>query len=991
MLTASDERQADMVRKQLAWRREAHLLPVGTEFVVLPDPAGRRVGSGGATLRALGLRTEQHPYPAGRRTLIIHSGGDSKRLPHCSAQGKLFARIPRTLPDGRASTIFDEFLISLSGLAPILPPGALVASGDVLLVFDHLQLSFRRPGVIGVAAAAPAEMGTRHGVFVTENGQAAPATGEGWGRHVRAYLHKPNRAELERWQAIHDEQVQIDTGLVWLDGDMLERLAVLGANPTVAAAPLNLYGDLLLPLAQSTQLPDYLADTSDGPATDEARAARRVIWDLLRGAPLTVERLAPAVFVHFGSSAEYWRMVAADQPLAALCGWENQTAAWAGPLEGRLPGRDQGGPILINAVLEGEVQGDGPLLLADSCLSGPVAWAGAGVICGVETDEALALPADLVLDQLPVRLDGAVAFVTRCFGLHDDPKRPYDDPAATFCNRPWRAFLQALALSPEDIWPGIPDDQRTLWNAHLFPALTDRDESLRLALPLGQAGPAPDGWRECWQAARRLSLAESAPLADGDRLLGHLAGIEDHVAARRFSQAIMAERPAAEAKRLLGASTGARARRAELCASPETWFLEPVVKLRLYRGLAEATGDARWEDRAFALLAGLIEAATPAIGRPPRRAQSGERRGVRVAAAARIDLGGGWTDTPPHSIERGGAVLNTALTLHGSHPITAEARPLDEPRLILENRDLEMTCEPLRAGDVLAYANPLDPFALLKAALVLAGVVPPDAAPDAPLADLLRKTGGLRLSTAARIPMGSGLGTSSILAGAVLVALSEVLGRGRPDAARLFDEVLCLEQMLTTGGGWQDQVGGLTGGIKLVTSAPGLPQRITVAPVTLAPPTQAELAQRLCLVYTGQQRLAKNLLRNIMSRWMAREPEMVFIQGAIARLALEMRNCLLTGDVDGFGRLLGEHWTLNKQMDPGCTNPFIDDLFEAMRPHIYGGKLAGAGGGGFASVIARSADHAQALAAALAERYPGTRVGIWPCAIPEEGILSGPI
>ncbi len=127
--------------------------------------------------------------------------------------------------------------------------------------------------------------------------------------------------------------------------------------------------------------------------------------------------------------------------------------------------------------------------------------------------------------------------------------------------------------------------------------------------------------------------------------------------------------------------------------------------------------------------------------------------------------------------------------------------------------------------------------------------------------------------------------------------------------------------MLTTGGGWQDQVGGLTGGIKLVTSEPGLPQHITVAPVVLSERTSAALASRLCLVYTGQQRLAKNLLRNIMSRWMAREPQMVWMQEEIARLARAMRECLLAGDLDGFGRLLGEHWIINKAMDPGCTNP----------------------------------------------------------------------
>ncbi len=95
--------------------------------------------------------------------------------------------------------------------------------------------------------------------------------------------------------------------------------------------------------------------------------------------------------------------------------------------------------------------------------------------------------------------------------------------------------------------------------------------------------------------------------------------------------------------------------------------------------------------------------------------------------------------------------------------------------------------------------------------------------------------------------------------------------------------------MLTTGGGWQDQVGGLTGGIKLVTTGPGLPQAIQVTPVALSPRTANDLAQRLCLVYTGQQRLAKNLLRNVMSRWMARDPEMVWIQGELVRLALAMQ------------------------------------------------------------------------------------------------------
>ncbi len=205
-------------------------------------------------------------------------------------------------------------------------------------------------------------------------------------------------------------------------------------------------------------------------------------------------------------------------------------------------------------------------------------------------------------------------------------------------------------------------------------------------------------------------------------------------------------------------------------------------------------------------------------------------------------------------------------------------------------------------------------------------------------------------------------------------------------SGQLFDEVLCLEQMLTTGGGWQDQVGGLTGGVKLVTTPPGLPQRITVQPVHPAPAAAEAFGQRLLLVYTGQQRLAKNLLRAITGRWMTRDREMVFFLGEIARLAVAMRDDLIAGNLDSFGALLGEHWAINKRMDPGCTNPFIDDLFVTLRPYICGGKLAGAGGGGFVIAMARDAEAVAALSAALAVRYPGTPVAVWPAAVPDEGL-----
>jgi fucokinase len=982
VLTASDERQANMYRGQLEWRRTTNLLPAQTRFLVLADPDGLRIGSGGATLRVLAQLAREDDTLTGKRILVIHSGGDSRRLPHCSATGKLFARVPRVLPDGRASTVFDEFLIGLSGLSSVsLPPGVLVASGDVLLVFDHLQISFQRGGVIGVAAAAPVEMGLRHGVYVL--GDSA--------HRVQAYLHKPSAEELARWKAIHsDGTVQIDTGLVWLDAATALKYAALIQSEAVGAicrvppfeltadAALNFYGDLVLPLAQSTTLEDYLADTSDGPATPEVQKARQVIWQRLRGTPFTSERLHPATFIHFGTSHEYWETVAADAALRHICGWVPQAAAWSSGGASSL--------ALINASVEKTVPPGDPeqrALIVDSCLRGSLTWRGAAIVANVDTAQSLELAQDVVLDQLPL----GQGFVTRVFGLGDDPKRSWDSTAGTFMNQPWPAWLAAAHIEAELLWPNLPAAARTLWNARLYPIAATRDGSLALALPLQDPALAPAGWRAKWEAAPRLSMAACFVGADSQRILSDLAQIEDFVAARHFYAAIQDQQPAAQARSLIGSANSSIARR---CALIDSWLAQadPILQLRGYKALAVVSDEPAWEDRAFTILAQQIETSVNErikVGARAVRLEQG--RSVRVQASARVDFGGGWTDTPPYSIEQGGTVLNAALTLRGLHPIMAEGLWLDEPRVILESPDVEARLEPATVGELLSYANPADLFALQKAALVLKGVVSPDLDPAMAVRELcLQLGGGLKLITQTSIPRGSGLGTSSIMAGAVLHGLSHLIGL-EETPAQLCDEVLCLEQMLTTGGGWQDQVGGLWGGIKLVSTAPGLPQQIQVETVRLSPETKVELAGRLVLVYTGRQRLAKNLLRSVMGRWMARDPEMVWIQQEIARLAVAMREALLANEVARFGELLSEHWVINKRMDPGCTNDFIDHLFAVMRPHINGAKLAGAGGGGFAIVVARSIAAVRDLAAALQAHYEGTPVEIWDCAISEAGML----
>ena len=140
ILTASNEHQAEIFRGQLAQRQAAGFLPSRTHFAVVPDENGKRVGSGGATLgvlRYVAQHTERSDF-AGLRILVIHSGGDSKRVPQYSALGKLFSPVPRELPNGRTSTLFDELMITMSSVPSRLREGMLLLSGDVLLLFNPL-------------------------------------------------------------------------------------------------------------------------------------------------------------------------------------------------------------------------------------------------------------------------------------------------------------------------------------------------------------------------------------------------------------------------------------------------------------------------------------------------------------------------------------------------------------------------------------------------------------------------------------------------------------------------------------------------------------------------------------------------------------------------------------------------------------------------------------------------------------------------------------
>ena len=223
-----------------------------------------------------------------------------------------------------------------------------------------------------------------------------------------------------------------------------------------------------------------------------------------------------------------------------------------------------------------------------------------------------------------------------------------------------------------------------------------------------------------------------------------------------------------------------------------------------------------------------------------------------------------------------------------------------------------------------------------------------------PLADVLgRMGGGLEIKTAVELPMGSGLGTSSILSATTLRALAEMIGV-EMDNQSLSDQVMRLEQLMTTGGGWQDQAGGIFPGAKLVASGPGLHQRLRVQPVPWSVERETEFEALTVLFYTGIRRVARDLLQQVVGSYLGRETACLQVLHSIKTLAMEMSHAMREGDWPYLGSLLDRHWELNRVLDPNTTNAPITLLLEAVRPFIHGVKLAGAGGGGFLILLARA-------------------------------------
>jgi galactokinase/mevalonate kinase-like predicted kinase len=399
-------------------------------------------------------------------------------------------------------------------------------------------------------------------------------------------------------------------------------------------------------------------------------------------------------------------------------------------------------------------------------------------------------------------------------------------------------------------------------------------------------------------------------------------------------------------------------------------------------------GADRCEETAFSCLRDLIEDHARLTPVEPRCAIQDDQI-VWGRSPVRLDLAGGWTDTPPYCLENGGRVVNVAVDLNGQPPLQVFGRLAERPELVIRSIDLGTDQRIRTYAELETYAQPGSSFALAKAAFALSGFLPRFHSGTRRSPSLERQLldfgGGIEISLLAAVPKGSGLGTSSILAATLLATLGDLCGL-QWDRHDLFARTLALEQMVTTGGGWQDQAGGLFRGIKLIETEPGLVQRPTLRwlPDHLFSP---EFANRTALLYyTGLTRMAKGILHEVVRGVFLNSPRHLEVLSQIGSAADLAFAALQEARYERLADAVRRSWELNQELDGGTNPPEVQALIRRVGDYLAACKLLGAGGGGYLLMLAKDAEAAARVRSTLSQSPPNRRARFVHFALSDTGL-----
>ncbi|MGC9060522.1 MAG: GHMP kinase [Thermoplasmata archaeon] len=304
---------------------------------------------------------------------------------------------------------------------------------------------------------------------------------------------------------------------------------------------------------------------------------------------------------------------------------------------------------------------------------------------------------------------------------------------------------------------------------------------------------------------------------------------------------------------------------------------------------------------------------------------------IRSKAPLRISFGGGGTDVSPYIEERGGCVLSSTINKFAYATLV----PSEKSGISVQSLDYDILVKYDTDKDLL-YNGELDLVKAVIKRFVGAGEM---------------EKVGIQMFIHSDAPPGSGLGSSSTMAVALIGAMKHWKRVPMTDyeVAEMAYEIE--RKDLKIPGGKQDQYAAAFGGFNFIEF---MKDATIVNPLKIDRETLNELEYRCLLCYTGKTRLSGNILNTQIKNYVERKQDVVEALDETKRLAIEMKKSLLTSRLDDFGELMHEAWMHKRKFANGITNPAIDKLYEVARASgAIGGKLLGAGGGGYILFICK--------------------------------------
>ncbi len=886
------------------------------------DPLDKRLGSGSGSTWLLeecyrdeNPRTDFVEWLSKEKRILIHAGGQSRRLPAYAVAGKTSIPIP-VFRWARGQRVKQDLLSlqiplyeKISEQAPS-SLNTLIASGDVYIHVDTPLQDIPEADIVCFGLWVDASLATRHGLFAST--RETPD-------ELDFMLQKPSLSELENLS--HSHFFLMDIGIWLLSDRAVELLRKRSYSDDGTMHFYDLYGDFGLALGSNPTRTDYEIN----------RLSVKII------------PLEGGDFHHYGTSRE---MITSTLAL--------QNKVYDQRLIMHRKIKPHPAIFTQNAIVDYTfTESNGTIWIENSYIHSGWHLSSEHVITGVpENRWSLKLPVGICIDIIPVSEKG---YAIRPYGIDDNFKGNIESSETIWLGKSFLKWIENHGLTLKCVATDTVDIQ----NARLFPYVESIDEMETVLKWMIYEHPESEKGKNIWLKSHRFSADKLMDEASLPRLY------EQKELFLRENYPMMEKNYQKSVFYQLDLSSvaddyyGLHLEQPSLLSEDSDRMQQihnRMLRSRIFGKKGDFDASRDEESEAFSLLRKSLVEASFLRKQTPRLSVMSDQI-VWGRSPVRIDLAGGWTDTPPFSLYSGGKVVNVAIELNGLPPLQVYVKPCSENHIVLRSIDMGAT-EFVRTFEELGdYRKLGSPFSIPKAALALSGFLPQFSSEQfLSLENQLEAFGsGIEVSLLSAIPAGSGLGTSSILAATVLGALNDFCSLGWSKNL-IGTHTLVLEQLLTSGGGWQDQYGGILPGVKLLETEKGFLQNPQVNWLPDYLFTDSEYKPCHILYYTGITRVAKNILAEIVRGMFLNSNEHLAILHDMKIHAGEMTDCIQHGNFTQYGKHILKTWEQKKKIDTG-TNPLdVQHIIDLIKDYTLGYTLPGAGGGGYLYMVAKDTD-----------------------------------